>query len=119
MKTPKKIPEKGYYYHYKHNPSLAVNNYAYEILGVGIHTEMGHDNIKNDCRPEDAHMVVYRPIYEASVYKAGKFFDIRPLEIFIEKVTKDRKTFPRFKKIVNKKIIAKLEKIKREMYGLD
>lgn len=33
-------PELGFYYHYKHDPTGAVNNYAYEILNIGHHTEI-------------------------------------------------------------------------------
>src|SRR4051812_40692059 len=110
MKIPAKIPEKGFYYHYKHDTNGPVNNYAYEVVGVGVHTE-------DDCRPEDAHLMVYRPIYEASVFKAGKLFDIRPLDMWMENVTKNGKTFPRFQKISDPKIISELEKIKKEMYG--
>ncbi len=109
VKPPEKAPENGFYYHYKHDPNGPMNTYAYEIMGVGHHTE-------DDHRPEDTYMVVYRPIYEASVYKAGKMFDIRPLEMFLEKVTKDGKTFERFQKISDKKIIAGLEKIRDSMY---
>lgn len=109
MKIPTKVPEHGFYYHYKHDPSKPVNDYAYEIVGVGAHTE-------DDCRPEDVHMVVYRPIYESSVYKAGKLFDIRPLEMWMGDVTKDGKTFKRFQKITDQSIIAQLEDIKQKMY---
>jgi hypothetical protein len=110
LKIPGQVPEKGFYYHYKHSPDGPINNYAYEVLGVGCHTE-------DDCRPIDANMVVYRPLYESSVYKAGKFFDIRPLEMFLEKVAKDENTLPRFRKITDSKIITELEKIKNKMYS--
>lgn len=109
LKIPTKIPEKGFYYHYKHDPKGTVNNYAYEVLGTGFHTE-------DDCRPIDANMVVYRPLYESSVYVAGKFFDIRPLEMFLEEVSKDGKTLGRFTKITDEKIIAELKKVREEMY---
>lgn len=109
MKIPNQVPEKGLYYHYKHDPAGPINNYAYEVVGVGIHTE-------DDCRPEDAHLVVYRPLYEAKVYTAGKFFDIRPLDMFMENVTKDGKTFPRFQKITDPDTVQKLGTIKRDMY---
>ena len=109
MKTPIKVPESGFYYHYKHDPNGPINTYAYEMVGVGCHTE-------DDCRPEDANMVVYRPIYEASVYKAGKLFDLRPLEMWMGDVTKDGRTFPRFQKITDPVVIAELEKIKSQMY---
>ncbi len=39
LKIPTTIPEKGFYYHYKHDPKGEVNNYAYEVMGVGSHTE--------------------------------------------------------------------------------
>ena len=29
-----KLPEKGFYYHYKHDSNLDVNNYSYEVIGV-------------------------------------------------------------------------------------
>ncbi len=106
----KKYPELGFYYHYKHDPAGEVNNYAYEVTGVGHHTE-------RDCRPEDQYMVVYRPLYEAFVYKEGKLFDIRPLTMFMEEVEKDGVRMPRFTKITNPAVIEKLEAKKREMYS--
>jgi hypothetical protein len=111
MKIPVSVPEKGFYYHYKHDPHGPVNNYAYEVLGVGVHTE-------EDCRPDDANMVVYLPLYEASVYKAGKFFDLRPLERWIGDIMKDGSTFPRFQKINDVRIIAELQTIKEKMYEM-
>jgi hypothetical protein len=109
MKIPNKVPERGFYYHYKHDDSKGVRDYAYEVVGVGVHTE-------DDCRPEDANMVVYRPLYEASVFKAGKLFDLRPLDMWMGDVTKDGKTFPRFGRITDPKIISELENVRREMY---
>lgn len=109
MKIPNKVPKKGLYYHYKHDTRGEVNNYAYEVLGVGCHTE-------DNCRPEDENMVVYRPLYKSSVYKAGKFFDLRPLKMFMEDVIISNKNFPRFQKITDENIIKQLEKIRGEMY---
>lgn len=114
LPMPKRVPEPGFYYHYKHDPSGAVNNYAYEVVGVGFHTE-------DDARPGEEHFLVYRPLYEASVYKASKelgipCFDARPLEMWMEEVTKEGKTFPRFHKITDSAVIVQLEKIRSEMY---
>lgn len=109
LKIPDRVPEKGFYYHYKHDPKGAINNYAYEVMGVGHHTE-------NDCRPEDANLVVYRPLYNASVYQAGKMFDIRPLEMFMEDIIKDGKTMPRFTKITDTAVIKELQEIGAKMY---
>ncbi len=102
-------PDKGFYYHYKHDPNGPVNNYAYEIMGIGHHTEI-------DGLGESA-MVMYRPLYESSVYKAGGHWDLRPLKMFLEPVTKDGKIFPRFQKITDPNIIEKLAKIRDEMYN--
>lgn len=114
LPMPRRVPEPGLYYHYKHDPSVSVNNHAYEVIGVGFHTE-------DDVRPGEAHFVVYRPLYEASVYKTSKelgvpCFDNRPLELWMEDVEKDGKTISRFQKISDPLIIAELEKVQNEMY---
>jgi adenosine kinase len=70
---PEKVPEPGYYYHYKHDSIGTVNNYAYYVHGVGHHTE-------DDCRAEDQFMLVYQPLYDAYVYTHGKMFDLRPIQ---------------------------------------
>ncbi len=107
--------EKGFYYHYKHEPDGEVNNYAYEVLSVAYHTE-----IKDS---EEGTLVIYRPLYEAYVYKTGKHWDARPMKMFMEKV-KDPcqdgasgKEIDRFTKITDPDVISELEKIKVEMYG--
>lgn len=107
MNLPTKVPEKGFYYHYKHDPNGPVENYAYEVLGVGHHTE-----------EENTLMVVYRPLYESAfVYKAGKLFDLRPLEMFMENVTKEGKTFPRFQRIIDEKTLSALKAIRDKIYS--
>ncbi|HEY4493990.1 MAG TPA: DUF1653 domain-containing protein [Candidatus Paceibacterota bacterium] len=102
-------PEPGFYYHYKHDEKGSINNYAYEVLNVAHHTEV--DDL------DEGAMVIYQPIYESSVYKAGKHWDARPLAMFVENVVKDGKEIPRFTKIADPKIISELEKIKKEMYA--
>lgn len=102
-------PEPGYYYHYKHDPSGEVNNYAYYIYGVGHHTE-------EDCRPEDTLMLVYRPLYEAYVYKNGHMFDLRPLQMFYELVELNGQKVERFRQITDLGVLQKLQKIKQCMY---
>jgi hypothetical protein len=51
------------------------------------------------------------------VYKEGKHFDVRPLHMFLEEVTKDGKTFPRFREITDPELIEKLKEKKEELYG--
>lgn len=110
------MPERGFYYHYKHDPKGSINNHAFEVLGVGFHTE-------DDARSGEEHFLVYRPLYESSVYVASKelsipCFDARPLGLWMEAIEKDGKEVPRFQKISEAAIIAELEKIKDEMYPL-
>ena len=102
-------PEKGFYYHYKHDSEKDIFNYAYEVFGFGLHTEI-HDDPNGE-------MVIYRPLYESTVYKKGKWFDVRPLKMFIEEVEKDGKTIPRFKKVTDENLIKKLEAKRAEMYS--
>jgi hypothetical protein len=92
-------PEKGYYYHFKHNPSGPVNTYAYEVLGVGRHSEDG------------THLIVYRPLYTSDYFDESDF-SLRPLAMFMENVTKDGKTFPRFTKITDESVIAQLKALR-------
>lgn len=102
--------EKGFYYHYK-SSGKSIDDYAYEVLNIAHHTEI-------DDFDGDGAMVVYRPLYKkAKVYQAGKHWDVRPLSMFMENVTKDGKIFPRFVKITDQKTIEELEKIRSEMYG--
>ncbi len=101
-------PDKGFYYHYKHDENGDMGNYTYEVLNMGHHTEIEGWN-KNA-------LVIYRPLYESSVYKLGKHWDARPLKMFLEPVMKDGKEVPRFRKITDPEIISKLEKIRDDMY---
>ena len=114
LPLPKKVPAPGFYYHYKHDSKIDVTNYAYEVVGVGFHTE-------DNARPGEEHFLIYRPVYEASIYKTSKelgiqCLDCRPLTMWMEDVTKDGKTFPRFNKITDPSIIKELEKVRAEMY---
>jgi len=107
---PENLPEPGFYYHFKHDPDGRVNNYAYYIYGVGHHTE-------DDCRPEDAFMQVYRPLYEdAYAYRHGGLFDLRPLRMFFEPAKWKGKEVLRFTRILEPQVIAQLEAIKARMY---
>ncbi len=96
-------PEKGFYYHYKHDADKDLNNYAYEVIGVGLHTE------------ERTYTVLYRPLYK-NTFLAPADYCARPLDMFMEDVTKDGKTFPRFQKIADPEVIAALAEIRDRMY---
>lgn len=111
LQIPSVVPTGTFYHHYKHNPSKGVRHYAYELIGVGVHTE-------DDCRPEDANMVVYRPLYvEAAVFKAGRFFDLRPLEMWMGNVNVGDESIPRFQQVLDPTAIAELALAREEMYG--
>lgn len=110
---PKRVPQVGFYYHYKHDPDGAVQNYAYEVLGVGFHTE--------EARPGEEHFVNYRPLYESAVYRAAQELGIpcvdnRPLEMWLSDVEKEGKTIPRFTRITDLATLAELTRIRDIMY---
>lgn len=103
------LPQKGFYYHYKHNPLNGFENYAYEVIGIGHHTEIAND--------ENSLFVIYRPLYESAfVYQNGKMFDARPLKMFMEEVEKEGKKIKRFTQITNSEIIERLQMKKSQMY---
>lgn len=111
---PQQLPELGFYYHYKHDPAGLINNYAYEVIGVGFHTE-------EHARPGEEHFLIYRPLYQAYVYKASQelsfpCFDARPLTMWMEHIVKDGVSMPRFHKITDESVIAELQRIRDEMY---
>jgi hypothetical protein len=98
----------GFYYHYKHDPSGAVNNYAYEVLGVGSHTERDEDS-------PDKYVVVYRVLYDAGSY--NKVFAIRPYDMFCGQVQVNDNTVQRFSLITDDEVALQLQNIRDEMYG--
>lgn len=99
----------GFYYHYKHDSNGPLENYAYEVLNIAHHTEI-------DGLDESA-MVVYRPLYtSAPVYQIGKHWDVRPLAMFAETVEKNGVVMNRFTRIEDEEVVAKLKKIKTEIY---
>jgi hypothetical protein len=97
------IPEKGLYYHYKHDRDV-FNNHAYEVFDIGRHTE------------DETLFVLYRPLYINEYLSPAKCF-IRPLAMFMETVEWNGETVPRFKKITDPDLIAKLELVRDQMYS--
>lgn len=125
LKPPQRLPEPGFYYHYKHDPGLArpdcpdagIRNYAYEVLmPFGLYTE--------EDGPKDKFRVCYIPLYPwAKVYeisqKVGRICqDHRPASMFLEHVESDTYDGPRFKRITDPEIIKQLEEIRDRMYGM-
>lgn len=110
ISLPENPPERGFYYHYKHDPDGPVNNYAYEFISIGHHTE-------DDCRLEDVLQANYRPLYDtAFVFQFGKLFDNRPLGMFMGTVMKNGREVPRFARITDPETIRELKEIRNEMY---
>jgi hypothetical protein len=110
LQIPDRQPEPGFYYHYKHDDAKGPYDYAYYIYGVGYHTE-------DDCQPRDRAMQVYRPLYpEAAVFKAGRAFDLRPLEMFYQPAQWKGREVERFTRITDPAIIELLKARYREMY---
>lgn len=98
-----KIPKKGFYYHYKHDPKGLFNNYAYEVIGLARNTE------------SKLLTVLYRPLYENTWLKPTDFCS-RPYEMFIENVEVNNLLVPRFKIISKPLIIKKLKLISKKIY---
>jgi len=104
MEIPERLPEKGFYYHYKHDPAGPLYAYAYEVTGVGRHTE------------DESYLAMYRPLYKSEYLGEADCF-LRPAAMCTEDVTKDGKTFPRFQKVTDPEVIKKLEEIRDRMYS--
>jgi hypothetical protein len=116
LPMPNAVPEPGYYYHYKHDPAKGYMDYAYEVLGVGFHTE-------DDVQGRDTHFIIYRPLDQSGVYNISKdihtpCFYARPLEMWMESVEYKGQTVPRFSKITDPEVLAQLETKRAEMYGV-
>ena len=97
-------PEKGFYRHYKHDPAGPFNNYEYELIGIARHSE------------DKSLLALYLPLYE-NTYLPAADYCVRPLAMFMEDVTIDGRTMPRFEHITDPDLISKLEAIKIQMYG--
>ncbi len=97
------FPEKGFYVHYKHDPSGEADNYTYEVVGIGRNTE------------DKSYTVLYRPLYE-STFMPPADLQSRPLEMFFENVEKDGQTLPRFQKITDPTQITHLTEVRNKMY---
>lgn len=87
-----------YFYHYKHKSNLDLTNFAYQIIGVALHTET------------EEILVIYKPLYKLNHIFEASFF-ARPLSVFLEKVELKGQKVPRFNKIVNQEIIKKFRKL--------
>ena len=98
------IPENGFYYHYKHDPAGAFNNYAYEVVGLARHSE------------DKSHYVMYRPLYKAEWLIPAQVV-VRPLTTFLEHILKDGKLVPRFRRIQDIECVAKLNQVRDSMYA--
>lgn len=104
MDTLERIPEKGFYVHYKHNPEGDPYNYMYEVVGIGRNTE------------EKTYTVLYRPLYKNDWLPPADY-QSRPYDMFIDKVQKDGVTMPRFKRITDSGLLSELMTKKTELYG--
>lgn len=96
-------PSNGFYIHYKHDPAKAWNDHTYEVLGLARHSE------------EKSNYVVYRPLYENDFMGEAQVV-IRPLGMFLEDVTVEGKTMPRFAAVTDPALIERLQAQRDTMY---
>ena len=96
-----KLPKQGeFYYHFKHDPTKGVSDFAYQIVGIAVHSE------------DESLFVAYRPLYTPNhVIDNEGNFNIRPLTMFVENVTKSNYDGPRFRLIKDPEIIKQLSKL--------
>lgn len=124
LKPPARLPEPGFYYHYKHDPEMhradcpdaGIRNYAYEVLpSFGLYTE--------DEGPADKFRVTYLPLYPwAKVYEISTIVgriceDHRPVSMFLEDIETSTYKGPRFRKITDPELVRQLGEVREEMYG--
>jgi hypothetical protein len=96
-----KLPEKVFYYHYKHDPKQSINNYSYEVVGVAMHTESRELT------------VLYKPLYK-NTFLSPADYCARPLDMFLEDVVINGIKTPRFTKIDDVDIIQQILKASKE-----
>jgi hypothetical protein len=89
------IPENGFYYHYKHDDAKGFNDYTYEVIGIGMHSE------------DDSLFVLYKPLYETDITPANYF--VRPIELFFDTIQWNGKAIDHFTKITDPVLIEKLQ----------
>jgi hypothetical protein len=103
MSARARVPEKGFYVHYKHDPQLAPHDHMYEVVGLARNTE------------EQTYSVLYRPLYENNWLLPANY-QSRPLEMFLESVEVDGVLVPRFTKISDPDLIRELTIVRDRMY---
>ncbi|MBM3272560.1 DUF1653 domain-containing protein [Candidatus Kaiserbacteria bacterium] len=101
---PQDMPAPGFYHHYKHDPAGPVNMYAYEVVGLGKHTE------------DDTYLILYRPLY-VNEWLLPATYCVRPIESFMGDATKGGQAVPRFTRIMDREVLEELLRIRAELYG--
>ncbi len=107
------LPTPGFYYHWKHDPKNpdGIFDHAYEFLGPL------HDATLSD---EQGYLVAsryaYRPLYESASIYPGKGVNSRPIGQMTDNVDKPEYKGPRFIRIAEPALSAKMEERKRKMY---
>lgn len=95
-KLEEKVQIGGYYYHYKRNPQGEWNNYLYQVLNIGHHTEISDFDASA--------LVIYRPLYKSPF---GSHWACRPLEMFAGDVERDGQRTKRFTLVTDVSLLEK------------
>lgn len=86
-----------FYYHFKHNTE-DIYDHSYVIVGYGFDAE------------KDCEVIFYKPLYEVEIFKNSDMdVFVRSVDNFTERIERDGKTFERFSKIIDEKIIEELK----------
>ena len=93
------IPEKDFYYHYKHDELKGFNHHAYEVVGLVRHSE------------DESLLIIHLPSYENESLAPAQYWT-RPIELFFDEVIVNGKALPHFTKITDPETILKLREIR-------
>mgnify|MGYP000240232230 CR=1 FL=1 len=99
------IPERGFYYHYKHEDARGFTHHAYEVLGLSRHTE------------DETFLVRYRPLYSERTYLGDADQSVRPLDLWFTQVEWNGETLPRFTRVTDPVLLEKLIAVRTQTYG--
>lgn len=122
---PARLPEPGFYYHYKHDPEMRradcpdanIRNYAYEVQpSFGLYTE--EDGSADKFRARYLPLYPWAKVYQISLIVGRICEDHRPVSMFLEEVEVGGVRVPRFQRVTDPEIIERLTEIRDEMYGI-
>jgi hypothetical protein len=101
--------EPGFYRRYKRKEDDLLGVHIIEVLGINYNTDIEGF--------EASAQVLFRPLDRAMpVYQAGKATETKSYQTFIGTIEWNGNIIPRYEKITDPELTAKLETLRDEMY---